>query len=93
MRRFLSFMLVFSLVGSLASFASGAEVLSEVATAEATPQVYHMETYFQEPDTNATKDWPTGPLVEARAAILMDLDTDAILYAKNVDQQLYPASI
>lgn len=93
MRRFLSFMLVFSLVGSLASFASGAEVLSEVATAEAAPQVYHMETYFQEPDTNATKDWPTGPLVEARAAILMDLDTDAILYAKNVDQQLYPASI
>ena len=92
-RRILSFMLVFSLVGSLASFAAGAEEPSEIATASAEPQVYHLETYFQEPDTNATKDWPEGPLVEAMAAIVMDLDTDAILYAKNVDQQLYPASI
>lgn len=81
--------------GSSVLSALGAEVPQEIQAEPATeaPQEYHLETYFQEPDSNAYEGWPEGPLVEARSAILMDLDTDCILYAKNVDLSLYPASI
>lgn len=42
--------------------------------------------------SNAVANWPTGPVVSAESAILMDADTGAILYAKNIHQQEYPAS-
>lgn len=38
-------------------------------------------------------DWPEGPEVESDAAILIDARTGNILYAKNMDEQYYPASI
>lgn len=31
--------------------------------------------------------------IEAQAAVLMDVNTEAVLYSKNADTQLYPASI
>lgn len=55
--------------------------------------VYHTEYYSQPADTDSIAGWPQGPNIEARAAILMDLTTEAILYSKNADTQLYPASI
>ncbi len=42
--------------------------------------------------TNEIVNWPDGPAIGAEAAILMDADTGAILYAKNIDEKLYPAS-
>ena len=42
--------------------------------------------------SNEVANWPTGPVVSAGSAILMDADTGAILYAKNIHQQEYPAS-
>lgn len=36
--------------------------------------------------------WPSGPSVTAEAAILMEANTGAILYAKNIHDQHYPAS-
>jgi D-alanyl-D-alanine carboxypeptidase len=42
--------------------------------------------------SNAISNWPTGPIVSAEAAILMEAETGAILYAKNIHQQEYPAS-
>ena len=42
--------------------------------------------------SNEVANWPTGPVVSAESAILMDADTGAILYAKNIHQQEYPAS-
>ena len=42
--------------------------------------------------SNAITDWPQGPEVSAQAAILMEAKTGAILYAKNIDERLYPAS-
>lgn len=44
-------------------------------------------------DTNLIEDWPMGPSIGAEAAVLMEADTGTILYAKNIDEQLYPASI
>lgn len=41
----------------------------------------------------APTEWPYGPGVDSESAIVMDADTGAILYAKNIDAKLYPASI
>ncbi len=38
-------------------------------------------------------DWPEGPELASDGAILMDAVTGNILYEKNVDQRMYPASI
>lgn len=38
-------------------------------------------------------EWPTPPAIGAYAAVLMDATTGTILYAKNPDEHLYPASI
>lgn len=42
--------------------------------------------------SNADPDWPQGPEVDAVGAVLMEPDTGTILYDKNMDQRLYPAS-
>lgn len=42
--------------------------------------------------TNLLRSWPAGPIVSAEAAILMETETGTILYAKNIDEKLYPAS-
>ncbi len=43
-------------------------------------------------ESNAIPNWPVGPTVSAKSAILMDLDTGVILYEKNIHSKEYPAS-
>lgn len=43
--------------------------------------------------SNEIKNWPQGPSVYGKSAIVMDADTKAVLYAKNIDDEHYPASI
>ncbi len=43
-------------------------------------------------ETNEIDNWPKGPEIGAQSAILMDADTGAILYAKDIYRSLYPAS-
>ena len=50
-------------------------------------------SYETLPDTDSLEGWPAGPKVYAKAAIVMDMDSGAILYGKNIDERLYPASI
>lgn len=42
--------------------------------------------------TNQIENWPNGPAIGAQGAILMEASTGTILYAKNIDERLYPAS-
>ena len=64
------------------------------ASSQETKEPTEMETNYQKPiDSNQIDGWPTGPKVYAKSAIVMDMDTGAILYAKNIDEALYPASI
>ncbi|MCR5655481.1 MAG: D-alanyl-D-alanine carboxypeptidase [Lachnospiraceae bacterium] len=42
--------------------------------------------------SNQIISWPQGPAIGAEGAILMEANTGAILYAKNIDEKLYPAS-
>ncbi len=49
--------------------------------------------YNQEVDSNALAGWPVGPNIYSESGIVMDMDSGAILYAKKIDDQHYPASI
>lgn len=43
-------------------------------------------------ESNALENWPQGPAVSAKSAILMEANTGTVLYAKNIHEKLYPAS-
>lgn len=51
------------------------------------------ERKSMEIESNSYTNWPLGPAIGAEAAILMDANTGAILYEKNIYAKLYPASI
>ena len=42
--------------------------------------------------SNSYENWPDGPEVSSQSAIVMDVNSGAVLYAKNIDEKLYPAS-
>lgn len=43
--------------------------------------------------TNAISGWPQGPEIVDETGVLMDADTDTVLYDKGMNQRMYPASI
>lgn len=45
------------------------------------------------PETNSCENWPQAPQVTADSAIVMDVNSGAILYGKQIDKRQYPASI
>lgn len=49
--------------------------------------------YNQSVQSNAIEGWVQGPQIYSESGIVMDMDSGAILYAKNIDDQHYPASI
>lgn len=84
---------IFSFI--IAAGCSAALMNSAFLTAHAEVIDYQaqLETYKQIPvDTNSVDNWPQGPVVSAKSAILMDAGTGAILYSKNIHEKLYPAS-
>lgn len=42
--------------------------------------------------SNEIANWPEGPAIGAQSAILMEMNTHTILYAKNIHEKNYPAS-
>lgn len=55
---------------------------------EETKKAYEMTV-----DSNKWKNWPIGPQTYGEAGIVMDAESGAVLYAKNIDGKAYPASI
>lgn len=50
---------------------------------------------YADEDSTVTSEafhWPAGPQLTAEGAVLMDAETGAILYEKNAEMRLYPAS-
>lgn len=45
------------------------------------------------PDSNNLPGWPEGPKVHAASAVVMDMESGAVLYAKAAEEQHVPASI
>ena len=61
----------------------------------ATAQDYLDEAEARKEDpveSNETPNWPQGPAIGSESAVLMDADTGTLLYAKNIDAHLFPAS-
>ena len=77
-------------MNSIPVFATAEEPL-EAATPEPTPTI--LPAYLEPIQTDATEGWPAGPAVYAESTLVMDADTGTILYAKNIDERKYPASI
>lgn len=79
---------------AILAFSSAAVLCSATLTAYADVDYQaEMEARKQLPiQTNEIPGWPAGPAVGAQSAILMDADTGAILYAKNIDERHFPAS-
>lgn len=51
------------------------------------------ESALQDPiETNEIPNWPTGPQIEAKGAILIEAESGTILYGKNIHEKRYPAS-
>lgn len=50
------------------------------------------EQRAMEIQSNQVANWPTGPVVGAESAILIEIETGTILYAKNIHLKQYPAS-
>lgn len=67
-------------------------ILAEEAI-ETESETEYPATYYEEIQSNNIKGWPQGGAVEADAAIVMDAETGAILYAKDIEDREYPASI
>ena len=78
--KILSFTLIFSFLYSVPVEASNYKQQAE-------------ERKSMEIESNSYDNWPLGPAIGAEAAILMDANTGAILYEKNIHEKLYPASI
>ena len=76
----LIFLLCFSL-GTISSSADTIDYNEEAAKRKELPI-----------QSNSTPSWPSGPAIGAEAAILMEAETGTILYAKNINEELYPAS-
>lgn len=51
------------------------------------------DVYAQPVDSNAIANWPQGPAIYGESGIVMDMKSGAILYAKKMDDQHFPASI
>lgn len=71
--------------------ASSTEKTAEELAAEEEQE--KVASYAAVIDSNGLANWPQGPSVYADSAVVMDMESGAILYSKNMDKKHYPASI
>ena len=71
-------------------------LLSDATVAQATKEnekeIRLAEHQAMPIQSNAIQGWPTGPVVSAESAILIEAETGTILYEKNIHKHQYPAS-
>lgn len=82
------------LIKRLGAFMLAAGVLSCSLSADATSvkEDAVAENQAITVESNNRENWPTGPIVSAASAILIEAETGTILYEKNIHAQHYPAS-
>lgn len=57
------------------------------------PAIASENRYNMEIESNGWENWPVGPQIYAESAVIMEASTGTILYNKDMNQQMYPASI
>ena len=68
-------------------------VFSSPVFAAENPEITPEIRYNMEIQSDSWENWPAGPQVYAESAVVMEASTGAILYSKNIDQRMEPASI
>lgn len=91
MKRIVSILLILIMCLSMGMTASAAP--TEQTAEEDAYQKQLEEVYNIPVQSNALESWPKGPGTYGEAAIVMEAETGAILYAKNIDEKHFPASI
>lgn len=71
----------------------GTEEEAQETEAETETETEFPESYFLPIESNEIQGWPKGPQIEAESAVVMDANTGAFLYSKNMEAKEYPASI
>ena len=67
---------------------------SEEKTAEQLAAEAERKEALETPsETDQLENWPAGPAVYAHSAIVMDMNSGAILYSKKAEERHFPASI
>lgn len=87
-RKFFSFMIAICISTCITAAGFPAAVQAETIDYRARAEAQKLAPV----ESNAIENWPQGPAVSARSAILMEAGTGTILYAKNIHEHLYPAS-
>ena len=90
--RALAAFLVLLLLLSMGMTAGAAET-QELTPEEQAEEEEKQRVYALPVQTSELAGWPEGPGTYGEAAIVMEVGTGAILYAKNIDAHYYPASI
>ncbi|MEG1505267.1 MAG: D-alanyl-D-alanine carboxypeptidase family protein [Lachnospiraceae bacterium] len=87
-----------AVLSGLVFLSTGVTIYAEDEAKQKTPEQIAIEqemaaAYAMPVNSNGLENWPQGPAVYAESAIVMDVNSGAILYAKNVDEKRFPASI
>lgn len=81
----------------MAAFANDAEQTQPEGQQELTEEERLQQeldaVYAMPVQSNELEGWPQGPGTYGEAAIVMEVETGAVLYAKNIDDHHFPASI
>ncbi|MGN1168247.1 MAG: D-alanyl-D-alanine carboxypeptidase family protein [Lachnospiraceae bacterium] len=97
-KRCMSAVLIFVLCLSMVSVSSASDVSQteenkEALTAEELLKQELDKAYAIPTESNSWEGWKKGPGTYGEAAIVMEVETGTILYAKDIDSKQYPASI
>lgn len=77
---------------STVTICSQLPVFAAEETAQATDTAAQPQTADPSVTTNGIDGWPQASDISSTAAIVMETSTNTVLYSKNADQALYPAS-
>lgn len=86
-------MILMPAVQTFAEEETAAATTDSTQTEEEDRETQRQNCYAIAPDSNSVENWPQGPATYADSAIVMDMNSGAVLYSKQIEKKHYPASI
>ena len=86
-------MILMPSVQTFAEEETAAATTDSTQTEEEDRETQRQHCYAIAPDSNSVENWPQGPATYADSAIVMDMNSGAVLYSKQIEKKHYPASI
>lgn len=86
-------MILMPAVQTFAEEETAAATTDSTQTAGEDRETQRQNCYAIAPDSNSVDNWPQGPATYADSAIVMDMNSGAVLYSKQIEKKHYPASI